>query len=107
MGKRTPNILLVWTDQQRNETLPCHGNDVVSWHNSELPDEEGRSLVTTDRWKLNLYHDDRPELFDLKNDPAELVNLADQAAHRSRIESMREGIFAWQERFDDGLSLNS
>ncbi len=26
---RTPNILLLWTDQQRNDTLPCHGNTVI------------------------------------------------------------------------------
>ncbi|MGH8021741.1 MAG: sulfatase family protein, partial [Opitutaceae bacterium] len=28
-GARSPNILLLWTDQQRNDTLPCHGNDVI------------------------------------------------------------------------------
>ena len=26
---RPPNILLVWTDQQRNDTLPCLGNTFV------------------------------------------------------------------------------
>ena len=83
------------------------GNVVVSWNKPTLPEEEGRSLVTIDRWKLNLYHDDRPELFDLRNDPAELVNLADQDSRRSRVDRMREEILAWQERFDDTLSLNS
>ncbi|MBL9215609.1 MAG: sulfatase-like hydrolase/transferase [Opitutaceae bacterium] len=26
---RPPNLLLIWTDQQRNDTLPCHGNTFV------------------------------------------------------------------------------
>ena len=25
----SPNILLIWTDQQRNDSLPCNGNDFV------------------------------------------------------------------------------
>lgn len=80
-------------------------NVIISWHSVDLPHEEGRSLVTTDRWKLNLYHDDHPELFDLQNDPAELVNLAGQATHQSRIDRMHEEILAWQERFNDTLTL--
>ena len=63
--------------------------------------------MTIDRWKLNLYHDDRPELFNLQDDPAELANLAGQVAQRGRFDRMRDEILSWQERFDDPLSLNS
>jgi arylsulfatase A-like enzyme len=81
------------------------GDVVVSWNNPTLPEEEGRSLVTIDRWKLNLYHDDRPELFNLQEDPAELANLAGEVSQRGRFDRMRDEILSWQERFADPLSL--
>lgn len=47
--------------------------------------------VRTDRWKL-LHFWERPEeweLYDLKNDPDEVVNLSDKAEHLSRVKELR------------------
>ena len=48
-----------------------------------------RSVVTPDRWKLNLCAGDRCELYDLNSDPYERNNLFDDPAHQDRVRDMR------------------
>ncbi|MGC1273890.1 MAG: sulfatase [Planctomycetaceae bacterium] len=43
----------------------------------------------------------RFELYDLKTDPDEVDNLADDPAHRSRLERMQATLKAWQEETND------
>ncbi|WP_175721190.1 alkaline phosphatase family protein [Burkholderia anthina] len=47
------------------------------------------------RWKYIHYDGFRPQLFDLSNDPGELVDLGDDAAHASVRERMHERLFDW------------
>ena len=49
-----------------------------------------------ERWKYIYYHGvwDRPELFDLAADPAELRNLVDDPAQAERVTRMRTRLFA-------------
>ena len=44
-----------------------------------------RTVITPDRWKLNLCATDRCELYDLNTDPHELTNLYDAPEHRDRV----------------------
>ena len=53
---------------------------MVEWNDGSDPTISGRRLVTADGWKLNLFHGDEPELYDLNNDPAELTNLGSDPA---------------------------
>ena len=41
------------------------------------------------------------ELYDLKNDPYELHNLADDPAHRSQLKRMRKALQRWEQRSGD------
>jgi arylsulfatase A-like enzyme len=66
-----------------------------------------RSVVTPDRWKLNLSPGDQCELFDLKSDPYELTNLFDEPEHRDRIRYMAARIRTWQHETDDSAPLPS
>jgi arylsulfatase A-like enzyme len=74
-----------------------------------------RSIVasrqTTDgglqRWKLNLSADDLGELFDLTQDPYEMINLFDQPEHRDLIVDLAARITAWQEQTGDEIPLPS
>jgi len=66
---------------------------------------DGRSVVTTDGWKLNLFHEDGPELYDLNNDPGELRPLGQDPAQRERIYRLSQQIRDWQGHHRDGLSL--
>lgn len=60
-----------------------------------------RSVITADRWKLNLCAGDQCELYDLKNDPFELSNLFDDPAQRDRIREMAARIRIWQDETGD------
>ena len=78
---------------------------VIEWNNPNMRAEEARSIVSPDRWKLNLYVDDRNELYDLRTDPAELRNQYDDPNQRSRIREMRGHFAAWQKSTGDPLTL--
>jgi len=69
---------------------------VVEWTDAENHDFDGRSLVTPDGLKLNVYRGDRPELYALKSDPGELRNVASQAQHRATVSRLADELRAWQ-----------
>ena len=64
-----------------------------------------RSVVTGDRWKLNLSPGDQCELYDLNGDPAELENLFDAPEHRDRVRDMAARIRIWQQETGDTMPL--
>ncbi len=64
-----------------------------------------RSVVTPDRWKLNLSDGDQCELYDLNTDPLELNNLFDAPEHRDRARDMAARIRAWQSETGDTMTL--
>ena len=64
-----------------------------------------RSVVTPDRWKLNLCAGDQCELYDLNGDPYETTNLFDDPAQRDRIRDMAARIRIWQQRTGDSAPL--
>ena len=66
-----------------------------------------RSVVTPDRWKLNLCAGDQCELFDLNSDPYEQNNLYDDPAQRDRVIDMAARIRIWQQRTGDDAPLPS
>ncbi|HCI85780.1 MAG TPA: hypothetical protein DHV68_02930, partial [Dehalococcoidia bacterium] len=63
------------------------------------------SMVSGDRWKLNLSPDDICELYDLNNDPLELTNLYNDPAHADRVAEMTGRLKEWQVRVGDDLDL--
>jgi len=101
------------------------GNDVFIQHNGygdrDLTSEESRptlspekakemnymnnlpwrSVVTADRWKLNLCPGDQCELFDLNTDPYEMTNLFNDPSQRDRIRQMSARIKVWQDLSGD------
>ena len=66
-----------------------------------------RSVVTGDRWKLNLSHADQSELYDLNSDPHEMCNLFDDPTHRDRIREMAARIRIWMHELGDNTPLPS
>ena len=95
-----------------------HAKDVfMQWHGGlptvNLGDDtvnsmsqiEWRSVVSGDRWKLNLSRGDQCELFDLNSDPFEKVNLFDSDDQKDRIREMTARIRGWQIATGDNLVL--
>ena len=64
-----------------------------------------RTVITPDRWKLNLCPADRCELYDLNSDPHEMTNLYDDPKHRDRIRDMAARIRIWQAATGDEVDL--
>ena len=64
-----------------------------------------RSVISPDRWKLNLSALDQCELYDLNSDPAELTNLYDDPEQQERVKAMTELIVQWQEEVGDSAPL--
>ena len=83
------------------------GNVTSEWNDDENPAFSGRCRVAADGWKLNLYQDDRPELFDLNSDPGELRNRATEPAQRDRVDRLTEELQAWQEEMGDSVPLTT
>lgn len=64
--------------------------------------------VRTKEWKLIRYPErDYTQLFNLKNDPLELNNLAGQSDYESKVAEMTELLTEWQKATDDTASLTT
>ena len=59
--------------------------------------------AVTDRWKLNLWLYDRPELYDLYTDPHETRNLIDDSAHADVRDALVGEIVDWVRETEDPL----
>ncbi|OVE79938.1 hypothetical protein BVY01_01180, partial [bacterium I07] len=64
-----------------------------------------RTVISPDGWKLNLCDHDRSQLFHLKKDPLELVNLFYDSRYGQDVRRLTELIYAWQNRTSDPLIL--
>ncbi len=77
----------------------------VEWTDGGNPAENGRSRVAADGWKLNLYHDDAPELFNVTSDPGEIHNRVAEPAQRDRVRRLADELRGWQQATADTLPL--
>ncbi len=60
--------------------------------------------IRTHTWKLNLYLNDRSELYNLATDPHELTNLIDHPDHQATRRELGERILNWLRETDDPLT---
>ncbi|MCZ6632066.1 MAG: sulfatase-like hydrolase/transferase [bacterium] len=119
MGQAVPDHL---EGVSRKEVLDGEAtladNDVfIQWNRSDGHPRAGeaavnppmatpwRSVVSADRWKLNLSAHDQCELYDLNTDPYEMVNLFDVPEQRDCVQDLARRIGAWQAAFGDRVVL--
>ncbi|MFN0122085.1 MAG: sulfatase/phosphatase domain-containing protein, partial [Blastocatellia bacterium] len=62
-------------------------------------------MVRTSEWKLVRHYlaDQLDELYDLRNDPGELKNLYNAAAHGETRAQLQQRLDAWMKSIDDPL----
>ena len=75
---------------------------------SKGPEECRSFMIRTEDWKFILYEGFRPQLFDMKNDPDELVDLGEDPSHEETRRQLSDQIFAWmrKRKFRTALSNN-
>jgi arylsulfatase A-like enzyme len=67
---------------------------------------EVQRAIRDERWKLIRYPEvEVTQLFDLKNDPDELKNLAGEAGQKERVTKMLAQMTGWQKRLNDAAPL--
>ena len=66
-----------------------------------------RTVISSDRWKLNLSAHDQCELFDLNSDPCEMTNRYDDPDQQDRVRDLTDRIRAWQDRVGDSVELTT
>ncbi|MCF7973241.1 MAG: sulfatase-like hydrolase/transferase [Phycisphaerae bacterium] len=66
-------------------------------------------MVRSDRYKYCVYSEGqrRESLVDMKNDPGEMKNLAQDAAHRKALEQHRQYLIDWCRQYGDEFSVPS
>jgi len=65
----------------------------ANWDFGIKPSEARGTMVRTEDWKYIHHEVFRPELFDLVNDPSELIDLGEDSAYEDIRQEMREHIF--------------
>jgi len=58
-------------------------------------------MVRTRRWKYNYYPEGYAELYDLRNDPHEMKNLADDPMYREVVFEMKDRLLHWLTTADE------
>jgi choline-sulfatase len=59
-------------------------------------------MIRDGDWKYCHYVNDAAELYNLRDDPQEMNNLALEAAHRRRMEGMKQMLFSWHRPAEAG-----
>ena len=108
-GLQTPD------DMDGKSFLPLLQKQKIAWRDAifyeyywerNFPQTPTVHAVRTDRYKYLHYHGiwDTDELYDLKNDPAEMTNLIDKPEYEELIEELNKRLFDWL-RETDGMKI--
>jgi arylsulfatase A-like enzyme len=87
----------------QNESSLAENDVIVEWNG----DSVWRTILSREKFKLNLCHTDRCELYDLDADPHELENLFDKKEYQTRIRALIDRIRSWQQATNDSDSAMS
>lgn len=96
-----------WVDRTFSEY--CHG----SRHDWGIPGTSQNRMIRQEHYKLNYYHGYRPQLFDLREDPLEEYDLADDPGHSALVRQLtREVLRGWnpdriRRQIEDTLNAKS
>ena len=91
---------------------PADWRDALYYHYYEYPAEHSVKRhygIRTDRYKLiHFYNDiDKWELYDLQNDPHELVNLYGKPGYEALTDSLRQKLLDLQEGYNDPVRFST
>ena len=76
-----------------------------NWREFIAVESQNGRMVRTDRFKYCIYDSGKyaEQLTDLKNDPGEMKNLAENSEYRNVLNTHRRLLRKWVERIDDKI----
>ena len=74
---------------------PSRTRDNTVYAEYNLRNPRAKYMIRSGDFKFNWYLSDTPELYNLREDPHEMKNLAALPAHRAKAEELKARIFAW------------
>ena len=89
----------------RDATAPGRPHTFVEYNGWAKGGYHSR-LVVGERYKYVYDHEDFDQLFDMREDPDELVNLIDDPAHAAALAELRTALADWMTRTDDIIEPN-
>jgi arylsulfatase A-like enzyme len=101
-GLEGEDVFIEWHGVHRRPGPPFTTADEETQRLLGLP---WRTVISADRWKLNLSAEDQCELFDLNTDPHEATNRFNDPDQQQRIRDLSGRITRWQQRTGDTVSL--
>lgn len=91
----------------RNLTPIMHGTEKRVRDSVFLPFQNNQRAINDGRWKLHIYPQINHQLlFDLKSDPHEMNNLAENATHAVEVSRLTALMQSWRTRLGDEYPLS-
>ena len=84
----------------------AEGRRPQSWRDQVITESQNGRMLRTDRYKYNVYEtgNHREQLIDLKNDPGEMLNLAEDASYKEILEDHRKRLRQWVTETGDKIA---
>lgn len=74
---------------------PSQTRDTTVYSEYNLGNRRAKYMIRRRDWKYNYYTHDIAELFNLREDPDEMHNLAALPKYKSKVEELKAALFAW------------
>jgi choline-sulfatase len=74
---------------------PARTRDTTVYSEYNLGNARAKYMIRRGDFKYNFYKSDTPELYNLKQDPKEMQNLATNPEHKPKLEEMKAQLEAW------------
>jgi len=100
---REDHVFIEWNPATKSVPKSIEG--VSQDDLQRVAQDSTRTAIAPDGWKLCLSDKDKSQLFNLKDDPGETVNLFDSGKHQDVIGRLSKRIHAWQESVDDKVEI--
>ncbi|MDR9431937.1 MAG: sulfatase-like hydrolase/transferase [Natronomonas sp.] len=83
----------------------CHRDAAFAEYHGEPETLYTQRMVRTERFKFVFNGPDRNELYDLREDPHELINIADHPEYEDERRSLARRLGKWMQATDDNVSV--
>ena len=93
-----PNVVFIMSDNHGAWQLGSYGNSDIHSPNIDKLAKDGirfTRAIRTDRWKYVWRYQQPDDLFDLKNDPGELQNIAEDSSHQDVVAGLKKQLEAF------------